>query len=244
MFYYRSWFLCDTIFVPLSNKEESERAEAMMLFYMDILGLRRGDSYQDMFAVPKEMLVEFIEKLQRFSRTKEILLEHESEGETDSWTYDNFVEDPSFSTWFANNGAGMRKPWNENVTRTEKAVTCTEKAECSWNETFEMFVSYKEENGKLPPTKVKGLGQWMAKHRAILKKLKAADGTNDRLEKFEEHGILTPTNNGGGMKKPHGMSVSKSIHSNASNENLKCSLAIRRRMGNYRQQRSIWEIGW
>ena len=161
-----------------------------MLFYMDILGLRRGDSYQDMFAVPKEMLVEFIEKLQHFSQTKEILLEHESEGETDLWTYDNFVKDPLFSTWFANNGAGMRKPWNENVTRTEKAVTRTEKAECSWNETFEMIVSYKEENGKLPPIEAKGMERWMAKQRAILKKLKAAGGANDCLEKFGEHCIL------------------------------------------------------
>ena len=64
----------------------------------------------------------------------------------------------------------------------------------AWNENFEMLISYKEENGKLPLTEANGLGQWMANHRAILKKLKAAGGTNNRLEKFGEHGILNTWN--------------------------------------------------
>jgi len=64
------------------------------------------------------------------------------------------------------------------------------KNEKLWNEKFEKLIRYREEHGKLPPGNEKGLGMWMRNQKAILKKLKVTDGTNDRLEKFEEHGVM------------------------------------------------------
>ena len=53
-----------------------------------------------------------------------------------------------------------------------------------------MLIRYKEENGKLPPLKEKELGRWMMNQRYALKKLKKTGGTNNKLDKFEEHSMM------------------------------------------------------
>jgi len=60
-----------------------------------------------------------------------------------------------------------------------------------WDNNFEKLVSYKEKYGKLPSTKEKGLGRWIGNQRLILNKVKEAGQSNDRLLKFEQHGIIS-----------------------------------------------------